>query len=392
MERINISNVASRAKGDINYLRILVIASYARSVLQFRGALLASWLERGHEVHLCCPLKEDCGELLTWANTEGITLHNLPFKRHSIGLFSNLALCMRLVTLVSETRPEAIFSYTLKPVVFGSLIGRVMKVRHIFALVTGRGEVYSRKRGGLSLYVVRPIVTFLYQIAFRSATKVIFQNEDDLAFFKSLGVIQNERGKARVVDGSGVDSVFYGPVAQPQPPVFLFVGRYRVAKGFYDFMKAVDIANQDLGNSGIAIAGWFDGDKEIELENVNDWIKRNEVRDWGFLRDVRDAIANASVIVLPSYGEGVPRSVLEAMSMSRAVITTDAPGCKEVVDDGYNGYCIRVGDVNELARALVKCASNPEKLVEMGMRSRTMILNRFEVRLVNSKISELLDL
>jgi glycosyltransferase involved in cell wall biosynthesis len=216
---------------------------------------------------------------------------------------------------------------------------------------------------------------------------VLFQNEDDLAFFTSLGMLP-ERQSCHVINGSGVDIDHFAVSPRPTGPVtFLFVGRLLRDKGLFEYVEAC----RSLAERGVParfqILGPLDSNpSSIQVDQLDAWVREGTVEYLGETDDVRPALAAAHVLVLPSYGEGTPRSVLEAMAMGLAVVTTDVPGCRATVRDGCNGFLVPVRDSEALADAMTRLAVDPDLIARFGREGRRVAEERYDVRLVTADI------
>lgn len=233
--------------------------------------------------------------------------------------------------------------------------------------------------------MVGRFVRVLYRSTLTKVEKVFFQNPDDLSLFRNEGLLP-EATAAVVVNGSGVDTSFFAPGAMPAGgPVFLMLGRLLGAKGVREYVRAAAIVRQRHPQVECCLGGWIDdGPDAIDRDELDGWISSGAIRYLGPLDDVRPAIAAAHVYVLPSYREGTPRTVLEAMAMGRPVITTDAPGCRETVDEGQNGFLVPVGSVNALVASMLNFVENPALAPCMGSCSRQIAEDKYDVRKVNA--------
>ncbi|MDW8468614.1 MAG: glycosyltransferase family 4 protein [Burkholderiales bacterium] len=207
---------------------------------------------------------------------------------------------------------------------------------------------------------LRAIAAALYRIALVGARTVFFQNADNRREFERLGIV-GSRHRVVTVAGSGVDLERYAPAPFPPEPSFLMLARLLVEKGVREYVAACREVRRHRPQARCRLAGWIDDNPTaIRREELAQWQREGDVEYLGYLDDVRPAIAASAVYVLPSYHEGMPRSVLEAMAMGRPIITTDAPGCRETVEDGVNGYRVPVRDSTALAQAMMRYAEAPE--------------------------------
>jgi len=211
-----------------------------------------------------------------------------------------------------------------------------------------------------------------------------FQNPDDKRLFKELG-ITNSAAETRVVNGSGVDISQYSMAPLPANPVFLLIARLLGDKGVREYAAAAKIVKQKYPEVSFNLVGWIDENPDaIQRQELDAWVSEGIIDFKGKLSDVRPAIAESSVYVLPSYREGTPRTVLEAMAMGRAVITTDAPGCRETVDDGVNGRLVPVRSVNQLADTMIEFVEKTDLILKYGESSRNIAEQKYDVHKVNA--------
>lgn len=362
-------------------MRFLLIAGFPDSLLQFRGPLIEALLERGLEVHVAAPDLADDSELRDILISRGLTVHSIPLRRTGVNPFADLRTLFVLWCLMRRIRPDYVLGYTIKPVVYGSIAAWMAGVPRRFALITGLGYAFQGdvRRGGL-----RAVVQRLYALSLRRTHGVFFQNPDDESLFRSAGIL-NSAITSVVLNGSGVDLAAFDMTRLPVEPVFLLVARLLGDKGVREYIEAARIVRRGRPNARFLLVGWIDENPDaIKRHELDSWIDEGVVEYLGRLADVRPAIAQASCYVLPSYREGTPRTVLEAMAMGRAVITTDAPGCRETVIDGVNGFLVPVREVAPLVSAMLRFIESPELLSEMGKKSRELAVQKFDVHKVNS--------
>jgi glycosyltransferase involved in cell wall biosynthesis len=236
----------------------------------------------------------------------------------------------------------------------------------------------SGKRG-----LLRRLIQRLYRFGLSKSRKVFFQNPDDEALFRQLGLLPADIPSC-VVNGSGVDVADYALAPLPEKPSFLLIARLLGDKGVREYAQAARKVKAQYPDAVFQLVGWIDDNPDaISQQELDEWVNTGTVEFLGKLADVRPAVADCNVYVLPSYREGTPRTVLEAMAMGRPVITTDAPGCRETVTDGDNGFLVPVKAVDELAAAMVKFLENPELVAGMGERSRLVAEQKYDVHRVN---------
>jgi len=360
--------------------RCLFLAGFAGSVVSFRGHLIAALVSAGYEVHVAAPGLGECKPRRE-LSALGAVPHDVALHRNKLSPATDLRYMAQVFRLARELRPEFVLAYTVKPIVFGLPAARVAGVGKTFALVTGLG--YAFTGGGATL--VGKMVRLLYRSALDKVTTVFFQNPDDLALFRD-GKLMSGSVPALVVNGSGVDTSSYAPVAlQTGAPTFLMLGRLLGDKGVREYVRAAAVVRRDYPEAEFLFGGWLDGGPDgIGQAEFDGWVQSGTIRYLGPLDDVRPAIAAAHVYVLPSYREGTPRTVLEAMAMGRAVITTDAPGCRETVINGENGFLVPVKSVDALVEAMMKFIKDPALAPRTGKRSREIAEEKYDVHKVNA--------
>jgi glycosyltransferase involved in cell wall biosynthesis len=364
--------------------KIIVIGSYAPSLINFRGHLLKEMIKRGHEVLACAPdASHDVQEKL---KALGVTYRNIPIDRTGLNPVSDIYTICRLISLFREVKPDVILGYTIKPVVYGSIAAKIAKVPHIYSMIEGLGYVFFNY--GLRVRLLKTLVSFLYRIGLKSNKKIFFLNIDDLEVFLSENVLKDS-SKVSIINGTGIDYDYYLQEPLPDKISFLLIARLLKDKGILEYIEAAKIIKGKFPDIEFKLAGNFDSNPECITEaELHSWISQGLINYMGYLPDVRPAIADASVYVLPSYHEGTPRTVLEAMSMGRPVITTDAPGCRETVQEGRNGFLVPVRNAETLAERMERFIEHPELIARMGKESRRIAIEKYDVRKVNAVILE----
>lgn len=370
-------------------MKFLIISSFLPSVLNFRGKLLESIQLQGFEIHIIGPnLASFPAEHAKLLNL-GYYVHEVPMQRTGTNPVADLKTLNSMYTLIKKTKPDYVLSYTIKPVIYGTLAAWLAKAPKRYALITGLGYAFQNIETQTKRSLFQKLVHGLYQQALSRSNKVFFQNPDDLKLFQDLKLL-NAHIPTVVVNGSGVNvsdfNVLPFPVnTQNKPKLsFLLIARLLGDKGVREYAEAAKLIKQQHPEVEFHLVGWIDENPAaIQQSELETWISDARLKYWGKLSDVRPAIAESSVYVLPSYREGTPRTVLEAMAMGRAIITTDAPGCRETVIQGENGFLVEVKSVTSLVDAMQEFIYNPKLIEQMGQRSREIALNKYDVHQVN---------
>lgn len=379
-------------------MKFLIIASYPASILKFRGALIKALQDKGFEIHIAAPEFEVFPEEYENLTALGYVVHPIPMQRTGTNPLNDAKTLSALYLLMKKIKPSHVMGYTIKPVIYGSLAAKLARVPHRFALITGLGYAFQgAEEQDYKKSNLQKIMHKLYSVALASTHKVFFQNPDDEALFKSMGIL-TLNASTTVVNGSGVDILEYSvqPFATIDDifiPRFLLIARLLGDKGVREYAQAARLVKEKYSQAQFDLVGWIDDNPDaIKQQELDSWINAGLFNFWGKLDDVKPAIAASSIYVLPSYREGTPRTVLEAMAMGRPIITTDAPGCRETVIDGYNGYLVPVKAVEALAAAMERFIVNPELIIEMGKASRQLVEEKFDVDAVNQSMLEAMGL
>ncbi len=367
--------------------KILLIASYAKSLIRFRGKLIEELVGRGHQVIALAPetdYEKDLNEL-------GAQYLHLPLRRTELNPLKDIISLLYLISVYRKLKPDIIFTYTIKPVIYGSLAARMANVDRVYSMITGLGYVFTGNT--VKQRILLSLIKLLYKASLKKNKTVFFQNQDDLNLFESLDLLHNKE-QGVVINGSGVDLEYYDYVKyEKNKSSFLISARLLKDKGIAEFVEAARILKPVYPDVTFNILGPFDcSHSAIPRQDLELWTADGTVNYLGETDDVRPFIADSSVYVLPSYREGTPRSVLEAMSMGRPVITTDAPGCRETVRHGENGFLVPVKDSNALAEAMEYFILHPEKVATMGWASRKLAEEKYDVHKVNHAILETLGI
>jgi glycosyltransferase involved in cell wall biosynthesis len=371
-------------------MKIILIASYAGSLVHFRGEMLRAMRERGHEILAAAPDEDE--SVIARLGDIGVRYVRVPMARAGLDPVEDLRSLRALRRLAREEGADIVMAYTAKPVIYGLIGARIARVPLRVAMISGRGSALAGG-AGLQRHLLAWLIGALYAIALRGAHIVFFQNPDDERLFRDRRLVG--RGQRRVlIDGSGVDLEHFAPAPLPGgPPTFLMVGRLLREKGVYEYVEAARRIRAAGSSARFLLLGGLDSNPtSISAAMLQQLRDEGVVEHLDTVKDVRPIIARAHVMVLPSYHEGMPRSVLEGMSMGRAVITTDVPGCRETVQQGSNGLLVPARDAEALAHAIQDLIDRPERIPEMGREGRRLAEQRFDVHEVNRVILSALGL
>lgn len=359
--------------------RILVIGSHPDSFVNFRYDMLRTMVNN-NQVFACAPdAPKSVIEALNEINVQYV---NVNMARTGLNPIVDLKTLLSLYKICKEIKPDKVISYTAKPVMYGSIAAKFAGVPEVYSMITGVGSFFIHN--DVKSLVIRKVMSFLYKMSLSGNKKVFFQNPDDVADFAKNRIFRDPL-RTVFINGSGVNVQHFHPQPLPQSPSFLMIARFIKAKGLLEYLDAARAIKNKYPQVRCLLVGWFE-DKEEALgpEILQQYIDEQCIEYLGKLDDVRPALAESSVYVLPSYREGTPKSVLEAMACGRAIITTDVPGCRETVED--NGLLVPARSANELMLAMEKFILQPHLVVEMGRRSRAIAEDKFAVEKVNQVI------
>ncbi|MDM1717157.1 glycosyltransferase family 4 protein [Thiopseudomonas alkaliphila] len=368
-------------------MRFLILASLSGSLTGFRKPLIQALIDNGLEVHAAAPELIANSKVVNELSAMGVTCHDAALSRTGMNPIADVKAMFALRRLVKEIKPDYFMGYTIKPVIYGNLAAWLARVPKRFALITGLGYAFQESTDS-KRSIVKKIAHGLYKLALSKSHTTFFQNPDDEQLFKKLGISKGNANTV-VVNGSGVGLEDYSltPLPECEHPRFLLIGRLLGDKGIREYAEAAQLVKQQYPNVEFDLVGRIDiNPNAIKQEELDKWIADGRLNYFGQLKDVKPRIAACSVYVLPSYREGTPRSVLEAMSMGRAIITTDAPGCRETVVNGVNGYLVPVQNSKALAEAMIKLIENPALIASMAAESRRIAEEKYDVNIVNQQM------
>lgn len=373
--------------------KIYLLAPDAISVYWFRRPLIRDLVQAGVEVHVFLP--DPAAPEVHEIEATGARVRFAPVRNTSLNPLNDLRTLWFYSRLFQRERPDVVFSYAVKANIWGMLAAAAAQVPRRVAMVAGMGFAFTPGHEGRRSWrqkIIGVIITLLYKVAFRAAHSVITQNPDDFAELqRSVGVCLK---KLQRINGSGVPLDEW-PVSPPHlaPLTFTLIARMLREKGVLEFVAAArQIKARYPEVRFVLVGGLHPNPGSIQKAEIEAWVREGVVEWAGQVADVRPWLAQTSVFVLPSYREGVPRSVQEAMAMGRPVITTDAPGCRETVINGVNGFLIPPRNTDALIAAMERFIANPGLISTMGVESRRLAEERFDVRVVNQRLLHILGI
>ena len=366
-------------------IRILIISPKNKTVYNFRGDLIKDMIAAGNEVYVTGPNRLFYDEVMSL----GIKVFiEIPLVKDNTNPFGDLKYLKELKKWIRKLKPDLVFSYTIKPVIYGSLAASSAGVGKIYSMVTGLGRVYST--GSAKAKLVRKITITLYRRALKKCSKVIFQNPDDREALIKLNCVKREN--TELVNGSGVNMDRFARGKTPEKLSFLMVSRIIREKGVLDYCAAAKKVKEKYPDVRFVMLGGFDESiGKLSRADVAEYIDGGIVEFPGEVKDPIEYYGGCSVYVLPSYyREGLPRTILEAMSCGRPVITTDWPGCREPIIDGENGILVPVNDPDALADAMIRFIVEDGLLERLSDSAYETCKEKYEVSIVNKQMRKIL--
>ena len=366
-------------------MKFILISPKNRTAYKLRGDLVKKNNASGNEVIFTGPKRDKVEKI----EALGAKFVEIPMNKNGVNPVKDLEYQKALCDLFKKEKPDAVLGYTSKPVIYGSIAAKKAGVPHIAAMVTGAGYAFTAQTKKAK--IIKAIMSVLYKRAFRCADVVIFQNTDDKAQFVNEHLVNPE--KCKIVNGSGVNTEKFAVAPYPEQTTFFMLSRVMYSKGIREYLKACEIVKEQHPEVRCMLLGACEGIQDSLSEaDLKDYIDRGIIEHFGETDTVADYYKQCSVYVLPSYREGTPRTVLEAMSMGRAVITTDAPGCKETVKNGETGFLVPVKNAEAVAEKMLAFIENPAWISEMGQKSAAYCRQKFDVNKVNADMCQYLDI
>ncbi len=364
-------------------MKVAIVLNTSWNIYNFRMNFVKALIARGYEVHTVAPIDKYTHYLVE----AGCIHHKVRMDSRGANPIKDFALIIELWSIYRKIRPDIVLHYTVKPNVYGTIAASLLKIPAVNN-VCGLGTVFLKKN------LVSAIAIQLYRWTFRFPKKVFFQNADDLDLFLNKKLVAPER--VDLVPGSGVDLERFQPLPfrRNETFTFLLISRLISDKGIIEYIDAI----KKLKHRGISARFQLLGAKDpqhkrgIKEKVINQWIHEGTIEYLGTTDDVRQFIEQADCVVLPSYREGAPRTLLEAASSAKPIIATDVPGCHHVVSDHVNGLLCKMKDAHDLADKMVEMANfSNDKLRELGQNGRIKMVNEFSELVVIDKYLQTLN-
>lgn len=353
----------------------------------FRSELIISLIKQGHIVNALATDYTD--KQRAAVRTMGAEPVDYVFNRTGLNPFRDFKDTLALARQIKSIKPDLVFSYFAKPVVFGTLAAKLAGVPRRIAMLEGLGFSFTEQPNGLPFKtkLIRSVQILLYRLAFLFLDRIIFLNPDDPVDL--VGKYKLKVKQVSVLGGIGLNLADYPYSApQSQPVRFIFIGRLLAEKGINEYIAAARLVKQQYPKAEFVVLGGLDEGNPggLSQQKLDSLIEQDLVIYPGHVDNVQEWLAGSSVFVLPSYREGVPRSTQEAMAIGRPIITTDVPGCRETVVDGVNGFFVPPWSPAALAEKMIRFIEQPELIETMGKESYRMAQEKFDAQEVNERL------
>ena len=375
---------------------IFIIGTTASNLFLFRKDFILSCIQNGHKVFALVSEYDDYW--LDKIKNLGADVITYKLSRSGLNPFNDIKSMLEIKGYIKWHKPDIVFSFFTKPVIYGSLAAKFAKAPNIIGMIEGLGSPFTEHPHGQSLKMklVRFIQVSLYRIVFPFLDKIIFLNKNDPIDLIENNKIFHKKDAIQVLGGIGLNlNEFPHTIWDNSKGItFIIIARLLAEKGIYEYLEAAKIVKSKYPNVIFKVVGGLDtrnpsGLSKEELENL---ISTEVIEYRGFSNNIAEEIKNSAVFVLPSYREGVPRSTQEAMAIGRPVITTNVPGCRETVENGINGFLVPKWNAQALADKMCFFIENPEQINIMGRESYKIACEKFDVHTVNKKLFKILGI
>ncbi len=361
-------------------MKYLLIMTSSENVINFRSTIIKFLKNKGHKVVVVAHDNERQKEI----EDLGTVFYYISQNNRGLNPFAILKYFINLFRIIKKEVPDCILTYQLKPNLFGVMSGSLAGIKKIYATVEGLGDVYINS--GLKWGIIKKIVNFLYRLSFKKVSGVFFLNEEDKNEFASKKLVLEN--KCKVIHGIGVDLKKFRFTPLKNEKNFIMVARMMKTKGIFRYCECARIVKKKYPD---AVFGLLGREVSTHLTDIKEYIEDKSIEYYGTTKDVRPYLEEASVFLLPSYREGCPVSIMEAEAMGRAIITSNAVGCKDTVLDEYNGFIVEDGDPEKMAEKLIWLIENPEEMKKMGINAEKFAKENFDAEKVNNEVYEFIS-
>ncbi len=353
----------------------------SETVLTFRRGLIECLLQRGHTVGVIAHDDEREADI----RNLGVTFYCVEQDNRGLNPLAILAYQKRIKQIFLEEKPDVVFTFQLKPNTFASWAAKQAGIKNIFSMVEGAGDVFIND--SLKWKIIRFVVCYLYKRSFKNVKKVFFLNQDDRAEFVSREILPE--GKCQVIPGIGVDLERFAFKPVKNDRTFLMVARMLKTKGVLEYCKCARIVKQKYPD---AVFNYLGAEGTVTLADIQEYIDDGSINYLGTTKDVRPYLEDCLLLLLlSSYREGLPMSIMEAEATGRGIITSDNVGCRDTVIDGYNGFLVQQKDYETMAQKCIYAIEHTEEMIQMGVNSRSFAQERFDHKRINNLLVDILE-
>ncbi len=355
-------------------MKVIIFSKSNWNIVNFRKGLISKLISNGYKVYVLSNEDSYKKELIKL----GCIIYPIKIHNKKINPLFDIILLFKIYNYYKKIKPNIILHFNIKPVIYGSFVSSLLNIKHI-NMITGLGTAFISKS------IIKTIVKFLYYISMKKTDMVFFQNKDDRNLFIKNHLIKKKF--THLIPGSGINLKHYSfkPYPNNKNFIFLLISRILWDKGIYEFVMAAKLLHSKYKNLTFQLLGPIEKEisSEISLKQLKLWEKDKIISYLGFVNDVRPYIKKSHCLVLPSYREGTPKSLLEGAAMGRPIIATNTTGCKEVIDHGLNGYLCKNKDYISLANSMEKIIKlSPKKRIAMGKKGRIKVEKEFDEKKV----------
>lgn len=367
--------------------KIVIIGNVGSMILNFRKELVLELIKQGHQVY-CFAYDYSVEQKVEIQRWGAIPCEHF-INPKGLNIVNDIKASLQLYRDLKKIKPDIVLNTFVKPVIFGGLVSKLAKVPRVIGMIEGLGNAFTAYKEGVSFKarMIRYAQVILYRLSLPYLDKVIFLNPDDKRDLLDKFHISTK--DVEILGGIGVDLEKFPLSEPPKNPIsFIFIARLLREKGIFEYLEAAEEVKKSYPEAKFMILGNFDIGNPFGLssDTLKYYIDNNIIKYYGYVDNVAEMISSASVFVLPSYREGVPRSTQEAMAIGRAVITTDVPGCRQTVVDSINGFLVPPYSSSALAEKMIYFIQNPEDIIKMGNESRKWAESTFDINKVNDRL------
>ena len=361
--------------------KILMICNTSQNIYTFRLPLIKKLQQEGYEVSTIT-FDNDYEEVL---RNEGIKLCYIKDKNRSLNPLKILSLKKRYCKIIKDIQPDVVFTFQLKPNAFGVPAAKKAGVEKIYSMVEGAGDAFINK--GLKWKLIKTVVKFLYKRAFKHSQRVFFLNNDDKVEFEQLKLVNPEQSV--VVHGIGVDlDKFAFNKVNKKSNKFIMIARLLKTKGVFEYCKCAEIVKKSHPEAEFMYLG---GEGSVKVEDIQQYIDNGSINYLGTTKDVRPFIEESLMLMLPSYREGIPMTIMEAEAIGRGIIASNRVGCKDTVEEGLNGFLVDQQDVETMANRCIQVLEDKNIAEKLGENARKFAETNFDQKIINQQIYEIID-